>query len=94
MISDQQQILAQLYFVNFTMFFLQVFLSVTGIQGAPDISVDTQHVTSSSVIKAREDTAEDTKSTGVQQRTLDGGGLIRQHLEMGEDANVAPDEDY
>ena len=37
MISDQQQILAQLYIVNFAMFFLQVFLSVTGMQGAPDI---------------------------------------------------------
>ena len=76
------------------MFFLQVFLSVTGIQGAPDILVDTQHVTSSSVIKAREDTAEGTKNTGVQQRTYDEGGLIRQHSEIGEDANLAPDEDY
>ena len=94
MILDQQQILAQLYIVNFAMFFLQVFLSVTGIQGAPDILADTQHVTSSSVIKAREDTAEDTKSTGPQQRTYDDAGLIRQHSEMGEDANLAPDEDY
>ena len=76
------------------MFFLQVFLSVTGIQSAPDILVDTQHVTSSSVINAREDTAEDTKNTGVQQRTYDERGLIRQHSEIGEDANLAPDEDY
>jgi len=73
---------------------LQIFLSVTGIQGALDISVDMQHVTSNSVIKAREDTAEDTKSTGVQQRTYNGAGLVRQYLEMGEDANIAPDEDY
>jgi len=76
------------------MFFLQVFLSVTGIQGAPDILVDMQHVKSSSVIKVREDTAEDTKSTGVQQRTYNEGGLIRQYSEMGEDANIAADEDY
>lgn len=76
------------------MFFLQVFLSVTGIQGAPDISLDMQHVTSSSVIKVRKDTAEDTKSTGVQQRTYNEGGLIRQYSEMGEDANIAADEDY
>lgn len=53
-----------------------------------------QHVTSSSVNKAREDTAEDIKSTGVQHRTYDEDGLIRRYSEMGEDANVAPDEDY
>lgn len=51
-----------------------------------------QHVTSSSVNKAREDT--DIKSTGVQHRTYDEDGLVRRYSEMGEDANVAPDEDY
>ena len=76
------------------MFFLQVFLSVIGMQGAPGISVDLQHVTSSSVIKVRDDSTEDAKGTGVQQRTHNEGGLIRQYSEMGEYANIAPDEDY
>ena len=75
------------------MFFLQVFLSVTGIQDAQDISVGMQHVTSSRVTNAKENTAEDTKSTGVQQRTHNDG-LIRQSSEMAEDANIAPYEDY
>lgn len=52
-----------------------------------------QHVTSSSVTNAKENTAEDTKSTGVQQRTHNDG-LIRQSSEMAEDANIAPYEDY
>ena len=54
-----------------------------------------QHVTSSSSVnKASEDTAEDIKSTGVQHRTFNEDGLIRQYSEMGEDADIAPDEDY
>jgi len=53
-----------------------------------------QYVTSNSVIKARDDTVEATKSSGVQQRTYHEAGLVRQYLEMGQDAFIAPDEGY
>ncbi|KAJ7365446.1 hypothetical protein OS493_005554 [Desmophyllum pertusum] len=71
-------------------------------EGAPDISVesksamqrDASSIYSSDINKASEDTADDLKRTGVQHKAYSDDGLVRQYSEIGEDANIAPDEDY
>ncbi|XP_078351094.1 uncharacterized protein LOC144635846 isoform X1 [Oculina patagonica] len=66
-------------------------LSSDSNNGVSDTSVE-----SKSAIQpdTSEDTAGDLKRAGVQHRMYSEDDLVRQYSEIGEDANIAPDDDY
>lgn len=68
-------------------------MSDTSVESKSAIQHDTSGIYSS-VNKASEDTAEDVKGAGVQHRTYSDEDLVRRYSEIGEDANIAPDDDY